>query len=113
MELEETVAKDCWVTITCMTEPTSRSLTDGFQGTEAVNQGADPFGDVSTAVVVALAEAKGLDPLELDEPLHDWLDPDALDAVIESIENGHIAFDAGSHRVRVESDGTITVDSAE
>ncbi|WP_224334700.1 HalOD1 output domain-containing protein [Haloprofundus halobius] len=35
----------------------------------------------SEAVVFAVAEAKGCNALEVDEPLYNWIDPDALDAV--------------------------------
>lgn len=78
-----------------------------------MNQGGDAFGDTSTAVVVALADARGVDPLELDDPLHDWLDPDALDAVVESMESGHVTFEVGTHRVLVDAEGSITVDPVE
>ncbi|WP_117594850.1 HalOD1 output domain-containing protein [Haloprofundus halophilus] len=36
---------------------------------------------LSEAVVSAVAEAEGCSPLDLHEPLYDWVDPDALDAV--------------------------------
>ncbi|KTG09435.1 hypothetical protein AUR64_16795 [Haloprofundus marisrubri] len=35
----------------------------------------------SEAVVLAIAEAEGCDALDLDEPLYNWVDPDALDSV--------------------------------
>ncbi|WP_262175461.1 HalOD1 output domain-containing protein [Haloarcula laminariae] len=36
---------------------------------------------LSHAVVVAVAEENGVDPLDLDERLYDCIDPDALDAL--------------------------------
>lgn len=106
-------SQDYWVTTACMTEPTSQAPTDGFQGTEAVNQVEDTYGGASTAVVLALSEAKAVDPLELEDPLHDWLDPDALDAVVDSIESGYVSFEVESHRIRIDADRTITVEDVE
>ncbi|WP_324663266.1 HalOD1 output domain-containing protein [Haloarcula sediminis] len=39
---------------------------------------------LSHAVVVAVAERNGVDPLDLDERLYDCIDPDALDALFTS-----------------------------
>ncbi|WP_255634793.1 HalOD1 output domain-containing protein [Haloprofundus salinisoli] len=36
---------------------------------------------MSEAVVFAIAQAEGCSPHELDEPMYNWIDLDALDAV--------------------------------
>lgn len=96
-----------------MNEPTPRSVTDTLQGTEAVNHGGGTYEDVSTTVVIAIADAEGVDPMELKDPLHEWLDPDALDALVESMGSGYVTFDVAGYRVHVDADGTVTVDAEE
>lgn len=93
-----------------MNEPTHRSTAESFGSVDAGNHGGSAFGDVSTTVVIAVAEAEGVDPVSLEDPLHEWVDPDALDAVVESMDGGWVTFDVGDHRVRVDADGTVTVD---
>lgn len=43
-----------------------------------------PSEPLSHAVVVAVAELNGVDPLDLNERLYDCIDPDALDALFAS-----------------------------
>lgn len=40
------------------------------------------------AVLQAVAQTSGLDPIELDEPLYEAIDPEALDTLIESSADG-------------------------
>ncbi|WP_049971489.1 HalOD1 output domain-containing protein [Haladaptatus cibarius] len=40
-------------------------------------------GHVSEAVVQAISQVNGVDPLELDSPLYDTIDPDALDRLFQ------------------------------
>lgn len=65
------------------------------------------------AVVAALSSASGIDGTELD-PIYESVDPDALDELFGPRDrgappDGHVVFDHGSYRVRVESDGTVLV----
>lgn len=94
-----------------MNEPTSRSTAETFGAVEASNYGDDVFDDVSTTVVIAIAEAKGVDPISLEYTLNEWIDPDALDSFVESMSDGHVAFDVENHRVRVDADGTVALES--
>lgn len=96
-----------------MNEPTPKPVANALRGTDAGNHGGGAFGDVSTSVVIAIADAEGVDPVELDDPLHDWVDPDALDALVESMEEGCVVFEAAGYRVQVGADGTVTVDETE
>ena len=80
------------------------------QGTEATSRKVERGTNVSTQVIVALAEKKGVDPLELDDRLHDWVDPDALDAVVASMDSGQVEFELCDYRVRVRSNGRIFID---
>lgn len=67
---------------------------------------------ISTAVVTALADAKSVDPVDLD-PLYESLDPDALDAVFSRTENddatrrGTVRFTTNGYEVEVTSTGRV------
>jgi len=68
---------------------------------------------VSTAVVEALAEAEGVSPLELEEPLYESVDPDALDRVLArdggAPRRGRIAFSVMGRRVAVTVEDDVYV----
>jgi len=69
---------------------------------------------VSLTVVRAVAEAKGVEPMELDEQLHDCVDPDALDRLFESgadgqFWDGQLSFTMAGCRVDIEGRGTVVV----
>lgn len=76
----------------------------------------DAAAPVSIRVVEAVAEREGIDPLELSPPLHDAIDPTALDALFESTGSGPrtagtVSFTYRGYRVHVESDGRITLET--
>jgi len=96
-----------------MNEGTSTRAAGDFRGTEAARFGGEAVTDVSTSVVVAVADADGVDPVEMDERLHDWVDPDALDAVVGSMDSGAVEFEMADHRVRVRADGHVLIDGHE
>lgn len=91
-----------------MTNDTAHT-SSGLQGTEAVVAGGTSNSDVSTTIVVAVAEAEGVDPIRMDERLHDWIDPDALERVVRSMDDGHVAFDMADHQVLVGHDGRVSI----
>ena len=61
-------------------------------------------------VVEAVAAASECDVVELP-PLYESIDPDALDALVDSMANGYISFTYADHRVTVDSDETVSVDA--
>lgn len=80
---------------------------------EVAYDGSDP---VYTAVVEAVAAEKGVDPLSLEPPLYDVLDPEALDSLYESPTTRQetplrISFTYADCTVTVQNDGRITVRS--
>lgn len=93
-----------------MNDGTSMRVANNPQGTEAAIREAEGSTNVSTEVVVAIAEKEGIDPMELDDRLHDWVDPDALDAVVASMDHGHVEFELADYRIRVRSNGRILID---
>lgn len=69
--------------------------------------------EISTAVVSAVADAKGVDPLELD-PLYDVVDADALDAIFgptegEAARAATLTFRMAGCRVVVRGTGEVSV----
>ncbi|WP_247730300.1 HalOD1 output domain-containing protein [Halovivax limisalsi] len=86
-----------------MTETRSRPTIDGIDSTQPV----------STAVVFAIAETTGTDPLELP-PLYDAIDPDSLDALFasldpESASAAQLSFTLAGCDVVVDGAGRVTV----
>lgn len=79
--------------------------------TTVTNSGPDAGGadGTSEAVIRAVAEAKGVDPVELD-PLYDRIDLDAVDRLFAStdVPAGRLTFDVAGCRVRVRADGQVS-----
>ena len=69
---------------------------------------------VSTAVVEAVAEAKGVAPMELQQPLHWSVDVDALDDLFRAdrnsaAENSRISFTYAGYEITVRDGETVVV----
>ena len=65
-------------------------------------------GRASDAVIRAIAEARGVDPLEL-EPIQEHIDLDAVDRLFASAgSDGRLIVDVAGCRVRLQSDGEVT-----
>lgn len=75
---------------------------------------ADGATPVYTAVVEAVAAEKGVNPLSLEPPLYDVLDPEALDSLYHSPSRVQtplrISFSYADCTVTVHSEGDITVE---
>ncbi|QLH82948.1 HalOD1 output domain-containing protein [Halosimplex pelagicum] len=69
--------------------------------------------DLSIAVVEAIAEAKAVEPIEMEPTLYDAVDPDALDRLFTDREGdefaGRVVFELGAHEVTVQSNGDVLV----
>ena len=77
---------------------------------------ADGQSPPSIRVVEAVAEREGIDPLEASPPLHDAIDPTALDALFAPTRSGRrtdgsVSFTYLGHEVRVDGDGRVAVDT--
>ncbi len=62
----------------------------------------------STAVVEAVATAKDVNPTALP-PLNDYVDPDALNRLLQNASSGRVSFQYDGAEVFVTSDGAIEV----
>ncbi|MFD1512764.1 HalOD1 output domain-containing protein [Halomarina rubra] len=65
----------------------------------------------SVAVIEQVATEEDVDPMQLEPPLNDVIDPDALDALCagESM-NGFIVFSYCGYTVTVDATGGVTVE---
>ena len=90
-----------------MTETATDSVTRTY------NTGDASETDVSQTVVMAVADAKGVDPLDLD-PLYTAVDPDALNKMFRPV-TGHassemnLSFSMADCQVDVHGDGDVVV----
>lgn len=66
---------------------------------------------LSMRVVEALAEAKGVSPLDLDRPLYETIDPEALDNLFgpDADATGHVAFVVDGFEVTVTANREVYV----
>lgn len=64
---------------------------------------------ISELVVERVAAKTGRDPLELPV-LHDVLDPDALDTLVDGMSGGEVSFTYADQEVTITSDGEITLE---
>jgi|GEM_PF-1996201 hypothetical protein len=72
-----------------------------------------PTEPLSHAAVVAVADANGVDPLDLDERLYDCIDPDALDALFTPTGTGAcgtVQFVMAGCHVEVSAERRVTVE---
>lgn len=63
----------------------------------------------SVTVVDALSREEGVDPLELDTPLYDVVDPEALDALLEEsdADDVTVSFTYESYDVTIDGDRLV------
>lgn len=80
-----------------------------------VTLGSSDDENVSEAVVAAVADAKGVSPVDVTPPLYDAVDPDALEAIVASMtcrpdgSTGRVEFSYGGYAVTVTCDGQVSV----
>lgn len=72
---------------------------------------------ISTTVAMAVAECKGIEPTELETPLYDVVDVEAMDALFSRSADGasldgYISFVVDGCEVFVDGSGDVTVESA-
>ncbi|WP_227374609.1 DUF7504 family protein [Haladaptatus halobius] len=70
---------------------------------------------LSTTVTVAVADMAGVEPSDIPEQLYDVIDPEALDRLFESRDDGsprrggRLSFTLHGHHVTVRGDGEVAV----
>ncbi|QIO22084.1 HalOD1 output domain-containing protein [Haloarcula sp. JP-L23] len=71
-----------------------------------------PSEPLSQTIVYGIADAKGIDPMDLDECLYDCIDPEALDELFDSSNGslvGTFSFSMSGCRVEVERGQKVIV----
>lgn len=83
--------------------------------TNMINVLTNPASSPSQAVIDAVASREGVEPVNLEPPLYDAIDPDALDALVKLTAPGPeqapiaIEFPYHGYEVHVCSAGGVTV----
>ncbi|WP_135302000.1 HalOD1 output domain-containing protein [Haloarcula amylovorans] len=80
-------------------------------GTKHVHS-TSPSEPLSEAVVYAIAAAKGVDPLDLDERLYDHINPEALDELFrepDPEQHAALTFSMAGCRVEIENGEVVVV----
>ena len=68
-------------------------------------------GELGLRVVQRVAKRKGIEPADLDRPLHDAVDPDALNRLFRLTgAPGSVTFQYCGHDVTVDSTGDVELD---
>lgn len=69
---------------------------------------------ISEAVVAAIARAKDVDPVDIETPLYEVVDPDALDSLFPServcVTSGLVEFSYCGYDVTVTSGGEVSLE---
>lgn len=82
---------------------------------ETVTLGSSDDENVSEAVITAVADAKGVSPMDVTPPLYDVVDPDALEAIVASMTRGpdesagRVEFSYGGYAITVTCEGQVSV----
>lgn len=83
-------------------EPATRTATD------------EPTTDICTSIAMRVADEVGVPPEELQPPLYELVDPDALETLLRSDGNrtfdGSVVFDAYGCTITVAGDGRVSVE---
>lgn len=67
----------------------------------------------STSVIEAIAVAEGIDPVALTPPLYAAIDPEALDAIVDSADcDLSIEFSYQGYTIQVDGSGDVTIADA-
>jgi hypothetical protein len=69
--------------------------------------------EIVPEIIAAVADAKGVEPKEVDLSLYEHIDPDAIRLLTaHSTASWTLSFELPEHTVTVTSDGLILVDGA-
>jgi len=83
----------------------------GTTGAERTTRHVHDTSTVSTTVIEAIADLESVPPLELDIPLYDAVDPDALDALCaDATEEFRLSFQVAAYDVRIHGGETVVVE---
>jgi len=93
------------------TDETETALSSSASSERTIHREWTEFDHPTTAIVVSLAEVLDTDPMDVP-PLHDYVDTDALDALVNPTAEDSsvtVSFTHESARVLIDSDGNLTI----
>lgn len=67
---------------------------------------------LSEAILQEVAECEEVPPEELNPPLYDVIDPDAIDAIFQG-DTGHVSFEHQGYFVTVSHSGDVSLEQTE
>lgn len=73
-------------------------------------QATSAFEPIET-ILYEVADRKGVDPIDLPV-LSEHIDPDALEAILESASDVRVTFQYDTHRITVRGDGDVEITSS-
>lgn len=86
---------------------------------ETTDEAGTTPSSLSRTIIEAVAAQEGVDPSELTVPLYDVIDPDSLNSLFTTPENGHqrrrgrVSFFYHGYTVTADSQGEIELREAE
>ena len=91
--------------------PSSIGYQSMQKATQAMDSRDDEFEEPAVRVAEAVAQAKGVDVLDL-EPLFETIDSEALNALLVNADRDvEVAFEYEGYAVRIRGDGEISLDA--
>lgn len=69
----------------------------------------DPEQSPSEKVIAAVAASEGVDPVDIEVPLFEVVDPDALNSLFGAAADGQIRFGYLGYDVTVHANGRVDV----
>lgn len=82
-----------------------------MHGSSVTARGESQSGKPSVSVIAAVAEHEGIDEVELDPPLYEVINPEALDRLFRN-SSGKVEFEYRGVTVAVDHEGTVTIAEA-
>jgi len=80
-----------------------------MQTARAVPEAESP----SMTVLAAVARRTGVDVADLEAPLYEAIDPDALDRLLQHGADVTVTFEYSGYRVSIDGEGTVAVEAAD
>lgn len=99
-----------------MADATNYAGADGRSSARVFRRDVGDDAEIATVVARAVASMEESDPESFQPPLHDVVDPDALDRLFQSFDGttrrqtGRVEFPLREYEVTVWGDGTVVVD---
>lgn len=75
----------------------------------SLHEGSSGTDELSTDVITAIADEEGVDPMDLEPPLYEVVDLDALEMLFDRDADGRFVFSYNGYDVTVTSGGEVSI----